>query len=622
MNGPLSWTGATISGAGTFNSNGGATLSGGLKTLQSPGRVMNLSGTSTWSAGGIDLYFTAVLTNTVGSTFTNTFSGEMRTPSGTGGTFNNAGTFTKNTSSGTTTIEPVFNNTGIVNVDTGTLLTNGGGTSTGAWNVATGATLTFGGGTYNLNAGSTFSGAGTVSLTTGTLTVNGATTSSASTLFSISGGSFNGTGTLTVNGPLSWTGATISGAGTFNSNGGATLSGGLKTLQSPGRVMNLSGTSTWSAGGIDLYFTAVLTNTVGSTFTNTFSGEMRTPSDTGGTFNNAGTFTKNTSSGTTTIQPVFNNTGIVNVDTGTLSLSGGVTQHSGATLTGGNWNVTGGSTLNINTGSNITTLGSSASVTLDGAGSSFAKVTTALATNQGNFTLKNNRDLTTAGAYANSGTTRVEDSTTVMTIGSGGSAAYTQTIGETVLVGGAIIDASVFNLNSGELKGNGTIASSVVTGGTNTIAPGFSPGALTIEGNLTLSAGSTLEMEIGGLTQGTLYDYLDVNGALTLAGLLNLSFLNDFQNSLSMGSLFTLATSDAAVLGSFSNVANGGFLTDMASLHTFSVHYGAGSLYNPNNVVLYAVTPEPGRALLLMLGLLGLTLRRKRHACAVDSASV
>ena len=189
-------------------------------------------------------------------------------------------------------------------------------------------------------------------------------------------------------------------------------------------------------------------------------------------------------------------------------------------------------------------------------------------------------------------------------------------------VGGALMDASVFNLNGGELKGNGTIASSVITSGTQTIAPGLSPGALTLEGDLTLSAGSTLDLEIGGLTQGTLYDYLDVNGTLTLAGLLNLSFLNDFQNSLGMGSLFTLASSDAAVLGSFSNVANGGFLTDMASLHTFSVHYGAGSLYNPNDVVLYAVTPEPGRALLLMLGLLGLTLRRKRHACAVDSASV
>ncbi len=259
---------------------------------------------------------------------------------------------------------------------------------------------------------------------------------------------------------------------------------------------------------------------------------------------------------------------------------------------------------------------------LDGAGSSFAKVTTALATNQGSFTLKNNRDLTTAGAYANSGTTRVEDSTTVMTIGTGGASAYTQTAGSTVLVGGALIDASVFNLNGGELKGNGTIASSVITSGTQTIAPGLSPGALTIEGDLTLSAGSTLAMEIGGLTQGSLYDYIDVNGTLTLAGLLNLSFLNDFQNSLSMGSLFTLATSDATVLGGFSNVANGGFLTDMASMHTFSVHYGAGSLYNPNDVVLYAVTPEPGRALLLILGLLGLTLRRKRHACAVDSASV
>jgi fibronectin-binding autotransporter adhesin len=407
---------------------------------------------------------------------------------------------------------------------------------------------------------------------------------------------------------------------TINANGGASITGGGTIY---GATLNLGADSTWSNNNLPLYHVGTLVIKPGATLETTHNANM---TDAGGagarSFVNQGTFTKHTGTGVTQIGVPFTNSGTVNINSGTLALSGTVTEHSGSTITDGTWNVTNGASISRTAGSNITTIGSEASVNLDGAGSSFAKVTTALTTNQGSFTLKNNRDLTTAGTYANSGTTRVEDSTTVMTIGTGGASAYTQTAGETVLVGGAMIDASVFNLNGGELKGTGIIDSSVVTGGTNTIAPGLSPGALTIEGNLTLSAGSTLDMEIGGLTQGTLYDYLDVNGTLTLAGLLNLSFLNDFQNSLGMGSLFTLATSDAAVLGSFSNVANGGFLTDMASLHTFSVHYGAGSLYNPNNVVLYAVTPEPGRAVLLMLGLLGLTLRRKRHACAVDSALV
>jgi hypothetical protein len=127
--------------------------------------------------------------------------------------------------------------------------------------------------------------------------------------YNLTGGNNTGAGfTLTLNDLLTWTGGSFSGPGTVTANGGSTLSGSLKTLYGP-RVMNLSGTSTWSTGGIDLYFNAVLTNTLGGTLTNTFSGEMRTPSFTGGFFNNAGTFTKNTSSGTTTIDPVFNNTG-------------------------------------------------------------------------------------------------------------------------------------------------------------------------------------------------------------------------------------------------------------------------------------------------------------------------
>ena len=140
---------------------------------------------------------------------------------------------------------------------------------------------------------------------------------------------------------------------------------------------------------------------------------------------------------------------------------------------------------------------------------------------------------------------------------------------------------------------------------------------LTIDGSLTLSAGNTLAMEIGGVTQGTLYDYIDVNGTLTLAGLLDLDFTNDFQHMLAEGTLFTLLNSNSSVLGSFSNVANGGLLMDSAGLHTFSVHYGAGSLYNPNDVVLFAVSPEPGRAMLLLLGCLAVVSRRRKASSGV-----
>ena len=257
-------------------------------------------------------------------------------------------------------------------------------------------------------------------------------------------------------------------------------------------------------------------------------------------------------------------------------------------------------------------VGSGGSVMLGGAGSSFTKLTTALNNNQGAFTLKNDRALTTAGAYTNSGITRVEDSTTTLTV----NGAYTQTAGSTIITGGAVIAGTAFNLDGGELKGTGTIQSSVIAGpGSNTIAPGLSPGALTISGDLTLSSGSTLSMEIGGLSQGSLYDFLDVNGTLTLAGMLDLNFINDFQNSVTALDTFTLATANTDITGSFLNIASGNRFV-MGTFGSFEVWYGTGSAFGANNLVLssFGAVPEPSRALLVMLGFFGLAARRRRCA--------
>ena len=76
--------------------------------------------------------------------------------------------------------------------------------------------------------------------------------------------------------------------------------------------------------------------------------------------------------------------------------------------------MTNGASINITTGSNITT--NQGNVTLDGPASSFARLTTALNNNQGSFTLKNDRDLTTAGALANSGSVNVDGAGTTLTI--------------------------------------------------------------------------------------------------------------------------------------------------------------------------------------------------------------
>ncbi|MBK8035638.1 MAG: PEP-CTERM sorting domain-containing protein [Verrucomicrobiaceae bacterium] len=613
VSGATTISGGTLNGTGTVNASGGATLSGGTKII-ADGRTLNLGGSSTWTGGTIGIGNNGQLVVLSGATLdasaaaniTNTFSP-------TDGIFKIQGTFNKNDGTtvglGTSSASFVTQNTGIVNVNGGTLNVTHVSTNTGTWNVESGAALNFSGNTHTMNAGSAFTGTGTVAFQSGTLAINAPVI--ASSAVQLTGATLSGAATLTLNGALTFSGGTMTGAGTINANVGATFSGAASKVINAGKVLNLSGNSTWTGGNIQVENNAQLIVLSGATLQTSVAADLSNfthPTD--GFFRIQGTFEK--SGATTTNLGMVggsfftDNTGTISVTGGTLNLGGKLIQHSGTTLTAGTWNVSNGASINRTTGSDITTLGSAATVMLDGAGSSFTKVTTALATNQGSFTLKNNRDLTTAGAYANSGTTRVEDSTTVLTV----NGAYTQTGGVTAMVGGAFIDPTVFNLNGGTLQGIGTIESNVIAGpGSHTIAPGLSPGTLTINGNLTLSSGSTLAMELGGLTQGTLYDHLDVNGVLTLAGMLDLDFINDFQNSLTNGEFLTLATADSAILGSFSNVASGGHLLTNFPF-ALQVWYGAGSPFGAENLVV--VVPEPSRALLMMLGGMAVLHRRRR----------
>ena len=56
--------------------------------------------------------------------------------------------------------------------------------------------------------------------------------------------------------------------------------------------------------------------------------------------------------------------------------------------------------------------------------------------------------------------------------------------------------------------------------GAGTLSPGFSPGSLTVTGNLNLSPTTTL-IEIGGTTAGTQFDVINVGGTANLGGTLN-----------------------------------------------------------------------------------------------------
>src|SRR6185295_6810080 len=277
--------------------------------------------------------------------------------------------------SGTATVGIILNNSGLVDVQTGTLVLSGNGTSTGGtFTVPAAATLEFAN-SYTLDNASSLTGAGTVRFTGGNVTSNGiynvGTTEiaggiaiingSTTGVLNLSSGILDGSGTLTVTGLTTWTGGTMRGAGTTQANGGLTLTGGSLTLDGT-RTLNSAGTGTWTSGSLDLV-------SAGAVFTNqgTLTDQTTALSSIfgAGTFNNEGSYIK-TGSTISRIDSPFNNSGAVDVQNGTLEIRGSGT-HSGTfavasgkalqfgsnatggthTLTG---DVTGAGTLRVNTG--------------------------------------------------------------------------------------------------------------------------------------------------------------------------------------------------------------------------------------------------------------------------------
>jgi hypothetical protein len=151
---------------------------------------------------------------------------------------------------------------------------------------------------------------------------------------------------------------------------------------------------------------------------------------------------------------------------------------------------------------------------------------------------------------------------------------------------GGIIDLNGARLqNSGSIANNGTIngevvssAGGVITGGgtitgsvtsSSVVAPGNSPGVLTIGGDYSQSAGGELAVE---LVSASSYDQLLVTGGATLAGTLTVSLLDGFAPS--PGQSFTFLTTEG-VEGTFATE----ILPSLPGL-IFDV------IYNPQSIVL------------------------------------
>jgi hypothetical protein len=129
--------------------------------------------------------------------------------------------------------------------------------------------------------------------------------------------------------------------------------------------------------------------------------------------------------------------------------------------------------------------------------------------------------------------------------------------------------------------GDGTITAAN-TIGSGLFSPGRSPGTLTLNSPLTLTATAELLMEIAGTSAG-MFDLLAVGGPAILGGTLIVPLLDNFTPA--AGDTFAIVQA-ASIAGSFANVASGQRVLTSDGRGSFEVHYGAGSAFGANRVVL------------------------------------
>lgn len=193
-------------------------------------------------------------------------------------------------------------------------------------------------------------------------------------------------------------------------------------------------------------------------------------------------------------------------------------------------------------------------------------------------------DVILSGASTYSGNTTVS-----------GTLSVTNTTGSATGSGNVIINSG------GTLQGTGDIAGSVSIANGGTIAPGLSPGTLTIDGNLDILDGSRFAFELG-----TTSDLLNIGGALNFTG--GGTALFDILNTgMVSGTDYTLMNYSSVSGLSLANLAFGSTPAGFAGQFTI----GSNAL-----TLRVDAVPEPSRAFLGGLGMAFIALRRRRARAA------
>ena len=167
---------------------------------------------------------------------------------------------------------------------------------------------------------------------------------------------------------------------------------------------------------------------------------------------------------------------------------------------------------------------------------------------------------------------------------------------------GGRVDFSAGKLdNLGSIIGNGELrvgAQGFVNEGI--IAPGLSPGSLTISGNFTNGESGVVEIE---LASASVFDVLRVTGTAALGGTLRIRLLDGYVPD--TGDAFRFLIAENGVAGSFSSIVLDGYAA------TFSLNNSGRSM--TLGIESIAPVPLPPAVALLGSGLGLLWLRHRRR---------
>ena len=214
----------------------------------------------------------------------------------------------------------------------------------------------------------------------------------------------------------------------------------------------------------------------------------------------------------------------IDMGAGVLDATGGAVTFSGSPITISSTNATGFLAGTISAGGSGSTVTLNANTVVNGGP---AAPTGSL----GTLNIASGKILTMQGGAVNAGTLNLSGT---YTVGTGTSAFSTVNIA-----------------SGGLLKGSGTLNGSVNNSGT--VAPGTSPGVLTIAGNYTQSSSGLLQLELGGLAPGGGHDQLIVTGNAVLDGALQVLQFGSFAPGLL--DKFQVLTVGGTITGTFSSVS-------------------------------------------------------------------